>query len=346
MKHQDYFYFNQPYALESGGQLPGFQLHYTTLGTLNESGTNVIWVCHALTGNSDVTEWWADLFGEGKLYDPNYYFIVCANMLGSCYGSTGPLSMNPRTQTPYYHSFPVLTNRDIVGAFDLLREHLGVASVHTLIGSSLGGQQVLEWSVQQPRLFENIIVIASNALHSPWGIAFNETQRMAIEQDSTWRLNIDEAGREGMKTARAVALLSYRHYRTYLQTQSEENDEKTDRFKAASYQQYQGEKLSKRFNAYTYWYLSKAMDSHNVGRNRGGIPAALEKVEANAFLLGITSDLLFPPAEQQFIAKHISNSQFEVIDSSYGHDGFLLEFNHLRSSIRAFYRSFNISVNL
>lgn len=331
------FHHTTDFVLESGRVLKGFQLYYEVLGSDNLHKGKLIWVCHALTGNATVTDWWGGLFGKGKLYDPDEYTIICVNTLGGCYGSTGPLSINPETQTPYYHDFPALTNRDIVRAFDLLRNFLGVQKVHTLIGSSLGGQQALEWGIMQPDVFENMVIIASNAYHSPWGIAFNESQRMAISLDKTWALNQDDAGMEGMKTARSIALLSYRSYETYQRSQTEEDHDKVDFYKASSYQRYQGEKLAKRFNAYTYWLLSKAMDSHHVGRDRGGAETALRQIIANTLIVSVNSDLLFPVEEQQFLAKNIKNAQLKIIDSCFGHDGFLIETDQIEGCIRQFY---------
>src|SRR5690606_1410913 len=224
-----------------------------------------------------------------------------------------------------------------VRAFDLLRNFLGVQKVHTLIGSSLGGQQALEWGIMQPDVFENMVIIASNAYHSPWGIAFNESQRMAISLDKTWELNQDDAGMEGMKTARSIALLSYRAYETYQRSQTEEDQDKVDFYKASSYQRYQGEKLAKRFNAYTYWLLSKAMDSHHVGRDRGGAETALRQIIDNTLIVSVNSDLLFPVEEQQFLAKNIKNAQLKIIDSCFGHDGFLIETDQIEGCIRQFY---------
>lgn len=325
------------FLLESGQVLKGFQLYYEVLGSQKIKPSKLIWVCHALTGNATVMDWWEGLFGEGKLYDPEEYTIICVNSLGGCYGSTGPLSLKPGTNTPYFHDFPALTNRDIVNAFDFLREHLGIHQVHTLIGSSLGGQQALEWAILQPTIFENLVVIASNAFHSPWGIAFNESQRMAISLDKTWETAHEDAGMEGMKVARSMALLSYRSYETYQRSQTEEDHNKIDRYKASGYQRYQGEKLAKRFNAFTYWLLTKAMDSHHVGRHRGGAENALSTILANTLVIGVDSDLLFPVSEQQFIAKHIKNAQFQVIDSCFGHDGFLIETGQLERCIGKFY---------
>ncbi|MCC9166328.1 homoserine O-acetyltransferase MetX [Pontibacter harenae] len=332
-----YHYPNQ-FTLESGETLPEFQLAYTTYGRLNEDRSNVVWVCHALTGNSDFADWWDGLFGEGKVYDPAEWFVICANSLGGCYGSTGPLSVNPETQQPYYHSFPQLTNRDIVAAFELLRQELGFEKVHTLLGGSLGGQHALEWAILKPKVFERLIHVASNARHSAWGIAFNESQRMAIRVDPTWATDTDTAGQEGLKTARAIAMLSYRHYNCYELSQQEPGNSITDNFRAASYQVYQGEKLAKRFNAYTYWVLSKAMDSHNVGRDRGGIEAALKRVKAKALFIGVDTDILFPVEEQRFMHAHVQDSSIAIVKSNSGHDGFLLETGQLSNIIDSFYK--------
>ena len=334
-----YFDYKYSFSLEAGATLPGFRLAYTTFGTLNrEAGphehSNVIWVCHALTGNADPTDWWNGMVGPGKFYDPARWFVVCANVIGSCYGSTGPLSENPETGEPFYHDFPIITIRDMVSALDLLRQELGIEHIHTCIGGSVGGQQAVEWAIMQPNLIENLVLIATNAVHSPWGIAFNEAQRMAIEADPTWTERRADAGVAGMKAARAIALISYRTYDTYGFTQALDNNEQIDNYKASGYQRYQGEKLVSRFNAFTYWTLSKVMDSHNVGRNRGSILKALEQVRARTLVVGIRSDVLFPPSEQQFLARHIPDATYEEIDSLYGHDGFLIEFRPLSQIIR------------
>ncbi len=336
-KHDQVFHYDQAFELEAGGSLPGFQLKYTTLGKLNQERNNVLWICHALTGSSDFTDWWSGLFSEGKFFDPREYFIICANVLGGCYGSTGPLSQNSVTGKNFYHSFPKVTNRDVVKAFDLLRRELNIETVHTLIGGSLGGQQVLEWAIQQPEVFQHIIPIATNAFHSPWGIAFNEAQRMAIEADATWKENDQRAGTEGLKAARAIGMLSYRHHNTYEETQAEKNNEKLEGYRAATYQRYQGEKLASRFNAFTYWILSHMMDSQNVGRNRKSIEAALKTIKAKTLVVGIDSDILFPLSEQKYLAETIPNARIEVMTSLYGHDGFLVEFEQLSEHIRKFF---------
>lgn len=338
MKHEATFYFNESFELESGSYLPGFQLRYTTLGKLNANRDNVIWVCHALTGNSDVTTWWPELFSKDSPFNSEEYFIICANILGSCYGSTNSFSVNPETDKIYFHDFPLVTNNDVVRAFDLLRRSLGIHSVHTLIGGSLGGQQVLAWAIQEPDVFEHVIAIACNAQHSPWGIAFNETQRMAIAADATWKQNEFLAGNEGLKAARAIGMLSYRTYETYAKTQHDD-DEIINNFRAASYQQYQGQKLLKRFNAFAYWTLTKMMDSHHVGRGYRNVEEALGKIKAKTLVIGIDSDILFPLEEQIKISEHIPNAEIQSIQSLYGHDGFLVELKQLRRIIEKFYKT-------
>jgi homoserine O-acetyltransferase/O-succinyltransferase len=332
------FHYDQLFELESGKTLPGFQLRYTTLGRLNASRSNIVWVCHALTGSSDVTSWWSTLFTDDSPFNPNEHFIICANMLGGCYGSTGPLSINPENSKPFFHSFPTLSNRDVVRAFDLLRESLGFNKVHTLIGASLGGQQLLEWAVAKPEVFDHIIAIATNASHSPWGIAFNEAQRLAIEADATWKENDERAGLNGMKAARAIGMLSYRHYTGFAQSQSERSTEVTEDFRAATYQRHQGEKLAKRFNAFTYWLLSKMMDSHNLGRGKESVEEALRSIRAKALIISIDTDILFPAEEQEFLAKHIPDATLKTLSSAYGHDGFLVEFETFKKIIREFYQ--------
>lgn len=329
-----YYKHDAPFKLESGAELTELEIAYYTYGNLNTAQDNVIWVCHALTANADAADWWNGLIGEAKLFDPKEHFIVCANIIGSCYGSTGPTSINLATGKPYGKDFPLVTIRDMVKVHQLLQKHLAVNKIKLAIGGSMGGQQVLEWAISDPELFENIVLLATNARHSPWGIAFNEAQRMAITADPTIYEDTPEAGQRGIEAARAIAMLSYRHYQTYHKTQSEETDEKIDDFRASSYQRYQGLKLHRRFNVLSYLILSKAMDSHNVGRGRGGAEAALAFIRAKALVIGIETDILFPVNEQEFIANHIAKARLEVISSTYGHDGFLIESEAIEKLVR------------
>ncbi len=325
MQSTKVYRYNQPFTLQAGGQLPGFELAYQCWGQLNAEKDNVIWVCHALTGNTDVESWWPGTVGPGKMLDTDRYFIICANVLGGCYGSTGPLSLNPTTYQPYYHSFPLLSIADAVAAFDQLRKYLGIQSLAMLVGGSLGGQQAVQWAVSQPELVKKLVLLATNARHSPWGIAFNEAQRMAIENDSSWNSKSPDAGMEGLKTARAIAMLSYRTYQIYNGKQEEKHPRPLDAFRASSYQQYQGQKLAQRFNAFTYRTLSKMMDSHDVGRSFSSGEEALGRVKAKTLVIGVDSDILFPVEEQKYIAQHIPEAVFCMIHSDFGHDGFLVE---------------------
>jgi homoserine O-acetyltransferase len=326
----------EPFTLESGDTLPGYHLAYTTYGSLNDAKDNVVWIFHALTASSEPAEWWPGLVGEGKLFDPNEYFIVCVNMPGSCYGSIGPLDINPESGKPYYHNFPFFTPRDMIRSYRPLKEFLGIEKIKMGIGGSMGGQQLLEWAIEDPELFEYIFPVGTNARHSAWGVAFNASQRMCIDADATWKETNKHAGIEGMKAARSVALLSYRNYETYHASQTENETEKIDDFKSESYQRYQGEKLAKRFNAFSYYFLSKGMDSHNVGRRRISVENALQKIKAKTLVIGIKTDILFPLSEQEFIAKNIAGGKLATINSLYGHDGFLLESEQLQHIINSF----------
>ena len=345
------FTYLQSFPLESGAVLPGYHLEYTTHGALNETGDNVIWIFHALTANSDPAEWWPGLVGNGRIFDPSVYFIICVNMPGSCYGSISPLDKDPHSGAPYYHDFPFFTPRDMIRTYRPLREFLGIRKIYIGIGGSMGGQQLLEWAIEEPELFRHIVPIATNAQHSPWGIAFNTAQRMAIEADSTWQQRREDAGLNGMKAARAAALLSYRDYEAYevLQPRPEnflsenlpgsksgENDGTAFRNGAASYQRYQGEKLANRFNAFSYYTLSLSMDSHDLGRGRGGVHNALQQVRAKALVISIETDILFPKSEQQGLASGIPGAAYRLIYSLYGHDGFLLEYAQIAELISEF----------
>ena len=329
---------HQAFKLESGKKIAELEIAYHTFGKLNADKSNVVWVCHALTANSDVFEWWAGLFGKKNLFNADEHFIVCANILGSHYGTTNPLSKNEVTGLTFCLSFPQFTIRDMVAAHQLLADHLQISNIDVLIGGSLGGQQALEWAVMEPDKIKNLVVLATNAQHSPWGIAFNESQRLAISADRTFYAANPKGGLKGLKAARSMALLSYRTYESYVRTQSEVDDAQQDLFKASSYQNYQGEKLVKRFNAYSYWYLTKAMDTHNLGRNRTSVKDALKTIKANTLTIGIRNDFLFPIEEQKFLTEHISKSKYSEISSFYGHDGFLLETQQLENIIGDFLR--------
>ncbi|HLW21538.1 MAG TPA: homoserine O-acetyltransferase [Cyclobacteriaceae bacterium] len=333
---QEVFSSEEELILESGESLPGFQISYTTQGHLTPKKDNVIWILHALTGDANAHEWWNGLVGEDKFYDPTKHFVVCANLLGSCYGSTQPLSENPKTGKPYYYDFPNLTTRDMALGLDKLREHLGIEQIDTVIGGSLGGQVALEWAFTLGRKLKHAVILATNAKASPWIIGFNETQRMAIETDCTWGQHHPEAGKKGLEAARAIGMLSYRHPLTFLQNQNDVGENR-DNFKISSYLRYQGNKLANRFNALSYWILSKAMDSHNIGRGRDGVEKALSDIKARVLAIGVDTDVLFTPSESQFISKHVPNGTYREITSIYGHDAFLIEYAQMNYILRSFY---------
>lgn len=330
------FSFSGDFELEVGETLTGFDLSYQTFGKLNADKSNVVWIFHALTANCNPLDWWSGLVGQNKFITPNKYFIVCVNMPGSFYGSINPLSINNNTGKPFYHQFPLITIRDMANMYELLRTHLGVDQIFMGIGGSMGGMQLLEWSIINPRLFNQVVLIATNAKHSSWGIAFNAAQRMAIEADATWQYQTPNAGKAGLKAARAIAMLSYRSYYPFAQSQKESNNDKLVGFKSESYQYYQGKKLADRFNAFCYYALSRSMDSHNVGRGRTSTEKALQKIKAKTLVIGIESDLLFPIEEQIYLSQYIPNAEFKLIDSPYGHDGFLIEFEQLEKVLNKF----------
>lgn len=330
------FQYNRTFKLELGGTLPSLTLAYHTYGTLNEQADNVIWVCHALTANSEVADWWPGMVGEGKIFDPDKHFIVTANLIGSCYGSTGPSSTNPDTGIPWYCSFPDITFRDTVKAHELLRKHLGIHRIHTVIGGSVGGHQALEYAIMHPELIKNLVFIASSVKISPWATAFNQSQRLAIEADPTFCEERPYGGMNGLKAARSIALLSYRNEGIYNKTQAETDSRKTDGLNASSYQDYQGDKLVKRFDAYSYYTLTKLMDTHNISRERGSLGDACGQIEANVLSIGISSDLIFPTHEQKLLA-HMTNGEYREIESFYGHDGFLIESEKISVLIKDFW---------
>jgi len=318
------------FQLEKGGALQGASLYYEVLGEIS-ADKEVVWVCHAFTGSATVKDWWPSLFVEnGGFIDLNQHVIVCANLLGSCYGSTGPDTINPETGEPYGQNFPSITNRDAVRAFVELRKELNIPKINHLIGGSLGGQQALEWSILEPEIIENQILVASNAKHSAWGIAFNELQRQAIELG----VNGTEVEKQkALSLARSIAMLSYRSYADFESSQ----DGKADNgdWKVSSYLKYQGNKFNGRFSYNSYITLSKMMDAHHVAEGRAdNLEQVLKSIKSKTLCIGIDSDNLFPLEEQMFISEHIPHAQLEIIESPKGHDAFLIEGNLISKFIK------------
>lgn len=329
-------YFDEPLELECGAVLPSVEVEYTTYGTLSPAKDNVIWVCHALTADSRVAEWWPHTVEEGRFLDPSRWFVVCATFLGSPYGSTSPLTTNPATGKPYGDEFPQITVRDMVALHRRLARRLGIERVELIIGSSIGGFQAMEWAIADLGFAKRVALIATCTRSSAWAIAFNESQRMALEADPTLHTDSPTAGAAGLAAARSIALLSYRGAEAYNATQTDPNGEKLHGFRATTYQQHQGEKLRRRFDAHCYWRLTEAVDSHNIGRGRGSIEEALRTITAKALVVAISSDILFPPADHDIMVSNIPHVEYRTINSPFGHDGFLVEYEQLDTIIKDF----------
>ena len=320
--------FLDDFRFEAGGRLDRVKVVYHTSRVRRG---RVIWICHALTANSDPEDWWPEMVGPGRFFDTERDFIVCVNMLASPYGSSGPASVNPETGLPFFFDFPAVTVRDMVAAMTAVRRALAIDRIDLLVGSSIGGFQAVEWAVSAPDLFAQAAFIATSPRVSPYLSAGIETQRMALEADPTFRQAVDlSGGAAGLRCARAQALISYRCFEGYGLTQAEPDDDTLFAGRAASYERYQGEKLLRRgFDAYSYYYLCNAVDSHNVGRGRGGVAAALGRIRAKTVVASIDTDAIFPPAEIETWAPMIPGAVYKRLTSSFGHDGFLLETKQL-----------------
>lgn len=323
---KQFFLSNQPFSLEMGGILPELKIAFHTYGTLNDEKSNVIWICHALTASSDARDWWNGLVGENKIFDPQKYFIVCANIIGSPYGSTSSNSVNPANNQKYGIEFHFFTIRDMVKAHQLLKAHIGIEKIKLLIGGSMGGYQALEWSITEASSIENIFLIATSAEESAWGKAIHTAQRLAIEADPEWKSGEIGTGDQGLKAARGIGMLTYRNYELFKKQQSDVNSDTYKDHKATSYIKYQAQKLADRFDALSYYKLTEAMDSHQLARGRNkSVEEILNQITIPTLVMGISSDILCPPQEQKFLANHITNAEYHEIDSEFGHDGFLIE---------------------
>lgn len=338
-----------PFIFEGGATLSPVNIAYETYGTLNREGTNAVLVCHALTGDAHAagsdaqgrTGWWDGIIGKGKGLDTDRFFVVCSNFLGSCYGTTGPTSLNPDTGLAYGRSFPAFTVRDMVNLQYALVRHLGIKRLATIAGGSLGGMQVLEWALMYPDFVETIIPIATSARHSAWCIGLNEVARLAIENDLAWSNGSDhQQSNRGLALARMIAMISYRSRQSFEQRfgrKQTANDATGDPlFEVESYLHYQGSKLVRRFDALSYLAITRAMDRHDIRRGRGSTEQALNQIAARALCIGIDSDVLYPVIEQGEIAAHIPNARYAQINSVHGHDAFLIEFDQLNHLIQEF----------
>lgn len=323
------------FTFESGERLRELDIVYHTSDREYRKGEKVLWICHALTGNSDPEEWWPQMVGNGRIFDPQTYYIVCVNMLCSPYGSSGPVSVNPDTGRPYFMTFPQTTIRDIVNANILVRKHLGIESIDLMMGPSVGGFQALEWVIMEADTVREVVFLATATRVTPYMTALNESQRLALLADPTFEAAESlDGGRKGLACARSIAMTTYRTFDGYNLTQYEEDGDCMFADRAASYQRYQGKKFVDRFDAYSYWYLTKALDSQNVGRGRGGVVKALSRIKAACHVISIDSDVLFPPKHGKATVVSLGNAQYHELSSLYGHDGFLIENEHLCHILR------------
>lgn len=324
-------HIDKRFCFEMLGHLDSMDLVYHTSDREYTKGEKVVWVCHALTGNSNPEDWWPTVVGKGLIFDPDEVYVVCVSTLCSPYGECGPATINPATGKPYLFDFPRTTVRDIVSANILVRKFLGIEKIDLMLGPSIGGFQTLEWAIMEPDVVKSAVFLATAVRATPFMTAYNESQRMALLADPTFKAARSiRGGEDGLKCARSIALISYRTFMGYNVTQSEPDDDTVFADRAASYQRYQGRKLVDRhFDAYSYWYLTYALDSMNIGRGRGGVRKATQAIKAECTVISITSDQLFPPGQLRETAETLSNAAYYEINSIYGHDGFLIENDQL-----------------
>ncbi len=360
-KLQRLYTAESPLPLEMGGELPEVRVAYETYGRLNAAGDNALLVCHALTGDAhaagltsvdnallrqiplyaarkkEQTGWWDNLIGPGKALDTDRYFVVCSNVLGSCYGTTGPVSINPGRGRAWGPDFPRVTVRDMVRVQKKLLDVLGVNLLQTVIGGSLGGMQALEWALSYPERVRSVIPIATAARHSAWAIGFSHLMRQAIQNDPQWQQgHYGPQPERGLSLARQIGMISYRTDISFQRRFGYKKNAEKGRFEVESYLSYQGHKLVERFDANSFILLTEAMDSHDVGRGRGGVERALASVKASTLCVGIDSDLLYPAHEQREIAGGIPGARYHEIRSRHGHDAFLIEYDQLEKIIKPF----------
>ncbi len=357
-----YSYTFDSLPLQRGGQFGPITLAYETWGILNATRDNAILIVHALTGSSHAYDeerpgdakaaWWNPLIGPGRPFDTSRYFVICSNILGGCYGSTGPSSLDPRTERPYGMRFPVVTIRDMVQAQQRLIAHLGVRQLAMVAGGSIGGQQALEWAVAYPELVQKVAVVAATASLTAQAVAFSEVQRQAIMADPRWLGGNYEPGRgpeAGLAIARMLAMITY---------QSEESMELRfsrqpaargiastpsgwsdfgGRFDVEDYLYYQGTSLVRRFDANSYLYISRAMDLYDVSDGYPSLEASLRRVRSKALFIGIRSDFLFPAARVRWLADQVrslgGDATYVELDSPHGHDAFLKEWEQMTGAL-------------
>lgn len=326
------------FVLENGSTLRDVEIAYRCWGDPANAGDNTILICHALTGSADVEAWWPNIIGSGKAFDPVHDYIVCANILGSCYGTTGPVSVRPGSDERYRADFPRITVRDMVVLQRVLLDELGVNKIELVTGPSLGGMQALEWAASYPDRVRSIVPIGVGGRHSAWCIGISEAQRAAIAADPDWNdgyYSDESPPSKGLAAARMMAVCTYRSWKSFDSRFGREQKAR-DEYQVQSYLRHQGEKINDRFDANTYVTLTHAMHTHDLSRGRGDYLEVLRSLRQPALVVSVSTDSLYPPEEQQVLAEHLPAASYEVLESDHGHDGFLIETEALGEKIARF----------
>ncbi len=350
------FAYGAPFRLDGGGALQPVSIRYAVYGELNERRDNTVLICHALSGSARAADWWPEMFGS--VFDLSRDCVICTNILGSCYGSSGPTSINPATGKPFGPDFPLVTIRDIVRAQAHVLDELGVKRLRIVIGASIGGMQALQWAVDYPERVEHCIAIGAAPL-SAMGLALNHLQRKAIELDPDFKGGRYAAGEQpagGLGLARAIAMCSYksadlfdeRYARNPNRNSEDPLRSLADRYDVAGYLDHQGEKFVKRFDANAYLVISKAMDTFELGRGYASEAEALGRIKAHVSLVGISSDWLFPAKGVRALADRIEAAgvqcDYTEFETAHGHDGFLAEMDAIAAVVNGSFHARRLAV--
>jgi len=336
------------FVLENGEGMRDVEIAYRTWGDPANAADNAILICHALTGSADVEAWWPGIIGQGKAFDPAQDFVICANILGSCYGTTGPASIRPGSDKRYRADFPRVSVRDMVELQRVLLDELGVSSLELVTGPSLGGMQALEWAASYPERVRSLVPIGVGGRHSAWCIGISEAQRAAIAADPNWNdgyYSDDAPPAAGLAAARMMAVCTYRSWESF-DSRFGRDQKADDQYQVQSYLRHQGEKINERFDANTYVILTHAMHTHDLARGRGDYPDILSTIGQPALVVSVSTDALYPPAEQRLLAQHLPAASYEILESAHGHDGFLIETEALGEKIIRFRRANEARGNL
>ncbi len=331
------FALDVPFSLDGGGSLGPVTLHHAMYGKMSPARDNVILICHALSGSARIGDWWPDLLGPGKPFDPSCYCLLGVNVVGSCYGSTGPTSLNPATGLRFGGDFPVISIRDMVRAQANLVDHLGLGQLHAVVGGSIGGMQALAWAVDFPERVNRCIAIGAAPLNA-MGLALSHLQRQAIRGDPAWRGGHYPHGEQpvvGLALARAIATITYKSDELFRERYGRNSNRAGEdpacshagRFDVAGYLDHQGKVFVDRFDANSYLVLSRAQDTFELGRDPVEEAKVLSRARAKTLLIGITRDWLFPPEEVRGLAERFQaagvRAEYAEIVTNHGHDGFL-----------------------